>query len=382
MQPVSGKKAMLMGIYEVLRRYSDVEHPLSVKFIIEKLQKEYGMEAERKAVGNNIRVLLELGYDISSYQENRKGYYLREREFDDVELRILIDSVADNRCLPQNDARRLVRKLMDLSNVYFADQCRSLSNADYANHQENKEFFFNLEQLERSIRKNQRVSFIYNQYGTDGKLHPVAGDAFIVRPSRILHKDMRYYLLAEKAEGQETFCFRLDCMTSLAVLEEEKAELGAQAAEKPASGGMGRGFPMCSGGGWPGKALDPPHGSEVCRRCGGLFRHGGHHARDSEGTKWRSASAPCLERSGGSSGHMAPSARFFGPGSCAGKCGRSWRICSASIKRANRRSAAKADEREGRGETGKSIPYGVLQKGMHFYCSVGRDAGKVKWAAI
>lgn len=117
MQPVSGKKAMLMGIYEVLRRYSDVEHPLSVKFIIEKLQKEYGMEAERKAVGNNIRVLLELGYDISSYQENRKGYYLREREFDDVELRILIDSVADNRCLPQNDARRLVRKLMDLSNV-------------------------------------------------------------------------------------------------------------------------------------------------------------------------------------------------------------------------------------------------------------------------
>ena len=29
MQPVSGKKAMLMGIYEVLRRYSDVEHPLS-----------------------------------------------------------------------------------------------------------------------------------------------------------------------------------------------------------------------------------------------------------------------------------------------------------------------------------------------------------------
>ena len=233
MQPVSGKKAMLMGIYEVLRRYSDVEHPLSVKFIIEKLQKEYGMEAERKAVGNNIRVLLELGYDISSYQENRKGYYLREREFDDVELRILIDSVADNRCLPQNDARRLVRKLMDLSNVYFADQCRSLSNADYANHQEHKEFFFNLEQLERSIRKNQRVSFIYNQYGTDGKLHPVAGDAFIVRPSRILHKDMRYYLLAEKAEGQETFCFRLDCMTSLAVLEEEKAELGRRRQKSP-----------------------------------------------------------------------------------------------------------------------------------------------------
>lgn len=224
MQPVSGKKAVLMGIYEVLRRYSDVEHPLSAKFIIEKLQKEYGMKAERKAIGNNIRVLLELGYDISGYQENRRGYYLREREFDDVELRILMDSVADNRCLPQNDARRLMRKLMDLSNVYFADQCRSISNLDYGNHQENKEFFFNLEQLDRSIRKNQWVSFIYNQYGTDGKLHPVSEEAFVVIPNRIAHKEMRYYLLAERGEGMGTFCFRLDCMTSLAVLEEEKAE--------------------------------------------------------------------------------------------------------------------------------------------------------------
>ena len=33
-----------------------------IKFIIEKLQKEeYGMEAERKAVGNNIRVFAGIG---------------------------------------------------------------------------------------------------------------------------------------------------------------------------------------------------------------------------------------------------------------------------------------------------------------------------------
>lgn len=64
------KKLLILRIYRILEEYSDAEHPLTQARILDILYRDYGVEAERKAVGRNISYLAEAGFDIVS---TRKG---------------------------------------------------------------------------------------------------------------------------------------------------------------------------------------------------------------------------------------------------------------------------------------------------------------------
>ena len=77
MAETKGKKALSLCILRVLEQHAGKENPLSTRHIIEFLAEDHGMIAERKAVGRNLLLLQEMGFSLSTYQENGKGYYLR-----------------------------------------------------------------------------------------------------------------------------------------------------------------------------------------------------------------------------------------------------------------------------------------------------------------
>lgn len=51
------KKLALIRILDILKFYSDVNHPLTQEEIIDYLESDYGIVIERKAVGRNISLL-------------------------------------------------------------------------------------------------------------------------------------------------------------------------------------------------------------------------------------------------------------------------------------------------------------------------------------
>ena len=77
MAETKGKKALSLCILRVLEQHAGKTNPLSTRHIIEYLQEDHGMIAERKAVGRNLLLLQEMGFPLSTYQENGKGYYLK-----------------------------------------------------------------------------------------------------------------------------------------------------------------------------------------------------------------------------------------------------------------------------------------------------------------
>ena len=85
---VPPKKTLILNILNILKNYTDGEHRLRQKDIIDILQRDYSMTVDRKAVSRNLTDLRELGYGI----EYDNGWYIR-RKFEDSELRLLIDSV-------------------------------------------------------------------------------------------------------------------------------------------------------------------------------------------------------------------------------------------------------------------------------------------------
>ncbi len=106
MYATGNKKMLNMLILEILRMYTDEEHSLTQQEIIRLLEKNYGMGCDRRSVKNNILSLKEMGYDISMEQ----GYRLLSREFDDSEMRILIDSVLFSKSISTRQAKDLIKK--------------------------------------------------------------------------------------------------------------------------------------------------------------------------------------------------------------------------------------------------------------------------------
>ena len=63
------KKLLIINILDILKKYTDENHRLSQKDIIEILDKEYCMKIDRKSVKRNLMNLIEFGYDIE-YSES------------------------------------------------------------------------------------------------------------------------------------------------------------------------------------------------------------------------------------------------------------------------------------------------------------------------
>lgn len=224
------KKLLIMNILDILRRYTDENHRLSQKEIVELLKNEYDMDADRKSVKRNLMNLIDFGYDIE-YSEavrvNKNGgeetiysdWYLN-RDFSDAELRLLIDSLLFSKHIPQNQCKMLIEKLSGLSNIYFNSNVQHIRTLT-GKMPQNRELFYTIEILDEAISKNRKVAFTYNSYDIDKKLHPRREEKYIVNPYQIAATNGRYYLICTHDKYDDISNYRIDRITNIELLDEK-----------------------------------------------------------------------------------------------------------------------------------------------------------------
>ena len=237
MKSAKPKKLLIMNILDILRRYTDAEHRLSQKDIVEILKTEYDMVADRKSIKRNIQSLIEFGYDINFSEAlrmipNKDGeleesyilsdFYL-EREFSDSELRLLIDGLLFSKHIPYSQCKELVGKLEGLSNQYFKSRVRYIKTLP-DNLPNNRQLFYTIEILDEAISKGKQVSFNYNHFETDKKLHPAMNDdgsvkEYIINPYQIAAANGRYYLICNYDKYDNVSNYRLDRITNIKLLD-------------------------------------------------------------------------------------------------------------------------------------------------------------------
>ena len=226
------RKKLSFAILDILRKYTDEDHRLSQKDIIDILKTEYDMTADRKSVKRNITSLMEMGYEINFSEAlrmfpNKDGvleesyilsdFYL-EREFTDGELRLLIDSLLFSKHIPYSQCKGLVDKLRGLSNQYFKSRVRFISTLPETV-PKNKELFYTIEILDEAIAKGKQVAFTYNEYGTDKKLHPRRDREYIINPYQMAATNGRYYLIGNYDKYNNLANYRLDRITNIRLLD-------------------------------------------------------------------------------------------------------------------------------------------------------------------
>lgn len=212
----SSKKLLPMLILEILKEHTDEQHRLTQQEIIDKLWTQYGVKCDRRSVHNNLESLKDMGYDIFT---SRKCY-LAERDFDDAELRMLIDSVLFSKNLSKAQSKRLIEKLTGLGNKYFKDNIPHVSNLPALFHSDNKQVMITLNTLNYAIKSEKKVSFIYNTYGTDFELHPKREEPYIVNPYQMVENNGRYYLIGNYDKYDNLSHYRIDRITSVKILRD------------------------------------------------------------------------------------------------------------------------------------------------------------------
>ncbi len=235
------KKLTMFYILEILHKYTDAKHTINQKGIATKLQEEYDITLDRKTIKSDLMNLIELGYAIEytsvpcsstnkktrEKEENEKltDFYL-VREFEDSELRLLIDSLLFSRHLPYNQCKKLIEKLETLSNQFFKSRVKHIATLpdDKAN---NKQLFYTIDILDEAIEKNKKVRFKYVEYDTDLKLKPRKNAEgkdriYVVNPYQMVAKEGKYYLICNYDLFEDISNYRVDRIKEIELLDERR----------------------------------------------------------------------------------------------------------------------------------------------------------------
>jgi predicted DNA-binding transcriptional regulator YafY len=204
------EKTYILCILSILQKYSDADHILSVKDIKGKMKAIYDVEVDRRTIYRNVNQLNDFGYDISTYEENRIGYYLREREFEPSELHMLADAVLTAEFIPEKEGKDLIQKLQQQGSIYQMKSLNRLGLVKLNKKAPNKEIFYTVEMLDEAITNKKQVEFEYVTYDLDLQQKPRRKEKYLVNPYALYWNNGQYYLISNM-EPHEGIChFRLD----------------------------------------------------------------------------------------------------------------------------------------------------------------------------
>lgn len=227
-------KAITMCLLEILKEYSDENYIMTMKDILSKMESIYGLKPDRRTIYSSAATLIDFGYDISVYEENGKGYFLRERDFEHSEIIMLTDAVYSFPFVSGKQSDELIDKLQKQLSVHQRKKIKNLSVIRSEHKSLNPQVFWNIEQLDEAITKSKQVRFTYLQYDLDKKLHSRRAKPYIVNPYSMVYMNEHYYLVCNLVGYPNISLYRIDFISNIDILEtssEERKEFRDNSAE-------------------------------------------------------------------------------------------------------------------------------------------------------
>ena len=214
MSTSDSKNLAPLRILQILLKHSDYDHPLTQEKIIKYLYDEYGIEMERKAIGKNIADLRDAGIEIGS---RRAGSYIDSRDFEDSELRLLIDGVLQSKHITAKHSKELIDKLCGLSNKYFRSHVKNVYSVNDWSKTDNQALFYNIDVIDEAIAEGKQVEYDYNKYGIDRRLHKSSFAR--LSPYQLILHNQRYYLMGYSSYWGNMSFHRLDRITNMRICD-------------------------------------------------------------------------------------------------------------------------------------------------------------------
>ncbi|WP_346727781.1 WYL domain-containing protein [Lentihominibacter hominis] len=184
----------------------------------------YGIEAERKTIYSDIKVLIEFGIDIISLNGGKTpGYYIGTREFELPELKLLVDAVQASKFITAKKSKELISKIEKLASKNSARQLQRNVFIFNRTKTENERIYYNVDQIHTAVLENRQISFQYTEWNLQKELVTRKnGKIYIVSPWALTWDDENYYLIAFEEESRKIKHYRVDKMKNTEIIEEKR----------------------------------------------------------------------------------------------------------------------------------------------------------------
>ena len=208
----SNQKQRILLLQKMLERETDEKHPLSMSEILQRLR-QCDIETERRSIYDDINVLKENGLDIRAEKVPVTKYFVAARKFELSEIKLLIDSVAAAKCLPEKETGELIKKLLSLCSKHEGKQLAQLQNKTALHYvkSNNRHIYLNISTILDAIQQGRNLTFNYQYYTVNKELkYRRKGKRYSVTPYTLFCNTDIYYLFAYDIFKRQFRYYRLD----------------------------------------------------------------------------------------------------------------------------------------------------------------------------
>lgn len=197
---------------------TDEEHDITLNEIAGELR-NYGVNAERKSLYNDIKNLEDFGFDIIGSSYNRTYHYqLVNRKFELAELKLLVDAVQSYKFITEKKSKELINKLESFASKYQKDKLDRQVNVAGRVKTMNENIYYNVDAIHEAINNNRQITFQYFSWNVDGKVEiKHDGNLYNVSPWALCWDDEKYYLVGFNNIEAKIKHFRVDKMLKVEV---------------------------------------------------------------------------------------------------------------------------------------------------------------------
>lgn len=249
-------------VYDFLMRNSNAETPVKTERIIEYLE-ELGIGAERRSIYKDIEeinkaLILTTRKDYDDlpkaetfeeaeellkddkektivYDQNKKGFYVRKRNYSIEDVRAIAECVYSAKFLDEKRAKRLVKVVGDLvcemdakgleRDVILLDKGKSNNIANYESLQKIS-FAMSRKRIKKIAHIPEKIKFKYLSYTIQNGIRRTErrkGEWYVVSPYKLLISDGNYYLMGYDDKMQKIVTYRVDRMKDLELTGEPRS---------------------------------------------------------------------------------------------------------------------------------------------------------------
>lgn len=217
------QKLKMLYLVKIFCEETDDLHALTMPQIVAKLA-GYGVNADRKTLYEDFKLLREFGIDIIAEKSGHSHYYhIGSRDFELPELKLLVDSVQSAKFITDRKSQQLIKKLEALVSKYEGSKLHRQVLISGRIKTMNESIYYNVDKIHEAIGSNRQIRFKYFDYNL--KKEMVArydGRWYQFSPWALMWDDERYYLVGYDAKHESIIHYRVDKMTEIGIVDEPR----------------------------------------------------------------------------------------------------------------------------------------------------------------
>jgi len=218
----ANQKLKLLYLMTFLLENTDEEHHVTVSKMIEYLESK-GISAERKSIYDDLEALRLFGLDVILERKSSIGYFIGVRDFELAELKLLVDSVQSSKFITQKKTLELIGKLEKLCSRYEAGELHRQVYVANRIKTMNESIYYNIDRIHLGIASDRQIRFRYFEYVVSKeRVFRRSGEFYVISPLALTWDDENYYMIGYDAEAGIIKHFRVDKMTDIETVDEQR----------------------------------------------------------------------------------------------------------------------------------------------------------------